>query len=158
VSTRSERWSQTVPIRLTLVRPREEPHVEYESVQELRIGRSPELDIALDESSVSRFHAVIQPTEGGYCVIYQQTPNGSWINGNRVSPGQPCPLHVGDLVQFARSALRVTRLNDERTLAPHFEPYTGLPDDADEDGCHNVVYVDAGGHACVRRIPIWDKC
>src|SRR5262249_47225036 len=94
---------QTVSIRLRL-HPNYGINQEWESSQELRIGRETGLDIVLDDSSVSRFHAVIRPKENGYCLIDQRSTNGSFVsstNGSlvntiRLHPFEEATLHVGD--------------------------------------------------------------
>jgi len=108
-----------MPIRLNLILPPgEHSKVVWESNQELRIGRiggRPDLQVALDVNSVSRFQAVIRPTENGYCVIDQGSTNGSWLNGVRLTPMEEYPIHLFDLIQFGDAGFSVTRLNDEQS-------------------------------------------
>jgi hypothetical protein len=60
------------------------------------IGRSDDVDLRLDDISVSRHHAVIQYVDGRWMVTDQGSRNGTWINGWRL-PG-PAPVNVGDLL------------------------------------------------------------
>lgn len=54
--------------------------------QPLRIGRSPENDIVLEDpgKGVSRHHAEIRPEEGGYSLVDLESQNGIWVHGSRV--------------------------------------------------------------------------
>ena len=102
-----------MPIRLTLC-PGQGIEREWESDRELRIGRWGDLEIVIAHPSISRFHALITPTEVRFCLIDQQSHNGSWIDELRLEPLVQYPIHVGDTLRFGRIRIRVTKLNDER--------------------------------------------
>jgi DNA-binding NtrC family response regulator len=48
------------------------------------LGSSPDNDVSLDDPSVSRFHAEIEVREGGYCLIDNNSKNGTYANGLRL--------------------------------------------------------------------------
>ena len=53
--------------------------------QRLSIGRSPENDITIENPAVSRRHATIEPVEGRYILEDQQSANGTYVNGVRIT-------------------------------------------------------------------------
>lgn len=66
------------------------------------VGRSPDSDIVIDDSRVSRRHLVVE-TSGSAWVIRDVSSNGSWAGGVRIGPaGVQIPnsgevrLHLGD--------------------------------------------------------------
>lgn len=54
--------------------------------QTLRIGRSPDNDLVLEDpgKGVSRHHAEIRPEAGGYSLVDLGSQNGIWVHGSRV--------------------------------------------------------------------------
>ncbi len=81
----------------------------------LLIGRSapgqedpPQIDLAQDES-VSRRHAEIRQVGDGYTVADLGSSNGTWLNGKRISPGEPMRFKEGDRIAVGRlSVLRMS--------------------------------------------------
>jgi hypothetical protein len=55
---------------------------------------------------VSRRHALIRPGEDGLYLIDQHSTNGTWVNGQRLLPGQDYRLVDGDVIELG--ALRMT--------------------------------------------------
>lgn len=55
---------------------------------------------------VSRRHALIRPGERTLYIIDQNSTNGTWVNGQRLLPGQDYPLSDGDVIELG--ALRMT--------------------------------------------------
>lgn len=83
---------------------------------ELTIGRrdargsNPDLDLTVDggsEAGVSRRHAVIRQVNGRSLIEDLASTNGTFINGNRILPNQPMPLHNGDEVSFGTLSVRI---------------------------------------------------
>jgi putative nucleotidyltransferase with HDIG domain len=77
----------------------------------LRIGRVDSLEIALDDSSVSRNHAEVRATEKGWRVRDLGSTNGTRLNGIRLGTGQ-WPVRLRDLLQFGELAMVVEALED----------------------------------------------
>ena len=50
---------------------------------------------------ISRIHARIEQREEGICLTDCSSTNGTFLNGMRLAPGEPAPLHNGDEVAFA---------------------------------------------------------
>jgi pSer/pThr/pTyr-binding forkhead associated (FHA) protein/S1-C subfamily serine protease len=69
---------------------------------ELVIGRR-KADLALDDSQVSRRHAVVRPIEGGMEIEDLGSANGTTVNGEAIKTAQR--LRNGDLVQIGRVRL-----------------------------------------------------
>jgi len=63
----------------------------------LSIGRSPDQDLILPDSFISRRHAVIERTNGSYVLVDLNSSHGTFLNGTRITRG---PLKPGDTLQF----------------------------------------------------------
>ena len=68
----------------------------------ITIGRSPKCDICLNDMTVSRLHAQIEPDETGYCITDLNSFNGVWINNQSVNAHH---LKQGDIVQLGKYSL-----------------------------------------------------
>ena len=71
----------------------------WSSTCHLRIGRLPELEIALDDMSVNRIHAEIHLSDEGWVVRDRGSSNGTVLNGVRIGR-TPQPVHEGDTIQI----------------------------------------------------------
>jgi len=69
----------------------------------LHIGRGRTCDLHLDESSVSRRHAILIPRRSGARVLDESSSNGTFVNGRRV---QQADLQHGDVIVIGRVVLR----------------------------------------------------
>jgi pSer/pThr/pTyr-binding forkhead associated (FHA) protein len=69
----------------------------------LHIGRGLAADLRLDESSVSRRHAILVPRQGGARILDDRSANGTFVNGRRV---QQAELRGGDVIVLGRVVLR----------------------------------------------------
>lgn len=70
------------------------------------IGRDPGCDIYLydDKNVISRNHAVLKIGKGGKYFITDQSMNGTYINGIKVTPGVLVPVTRKDVISFAHMA------------------------------------------------------
>jgi hypothetical protein len=76
----------------------------YPITGEASIGRDPANAIALAmDTTVSRRHAVIAPSNGGYAIRDEGSSNGTFVNGARVSES---PLRPGDEVSIGGTRFR----------------------------------------------------
>jgi pSer/pThr/pTyr-binding forkhead associated (FHA) protein len=69
----------------------------------LHIGRGLAADLHLDESSVSRRHAILVPRRSGARLLDDRSANGTFVNGRRI---QQADLTAGDVIVLGRVALR----------------------------------------------------
>ena len=67
------------------------------------IGRSPQRDVFLNDMTVSREHALIEPCEGGYAIHDTNSFNGVWVNNDSVDA--PRKLCNGDVIQIGAFCL-----------------------------------------------------
>jgi pSer/pThr/pTyr-binding forkhead associated (FHA) protein len=68
-----------------------------------RIGRRSGADIVLDDSSVSRRHALVLERGGAPVIADDRSLNGVYVNGRRVREAE---LHHGDEVQIGARMMR----------------------------------------------------
>jgi pSer/pThr/pTyr-binding forkhead associated (FHA) protein len=73
----------------------------------LHIGRGLAADLRLDESSVSRRHAILVPRPSGARILDDRSSNGTLVNGRRV---QQADLRNGDVLVLGRVVLRYLEL------------------------------------------------
>lgn len=74
-------------------------------------GEAPEIDLTLynaAEKGVSRRHAVITRRETALNIIDLGTPNGTFLNGQRLVANQPRVLRDGDEVRLGYLVLRIS--------------------------------------------------
>ena len=69
---------------------------------EITVGRDPRADILLDDSTVSRSHAVLRRVNGAYSVIDAGSLNGTYVNRQRVDQKQ---LNNGDEIMIGKFRL-----------------------------------------------------
>ena len=67
-----------------------------------KLGRSPQCDIFLNDMTVSRTHASVQPVEAGYEISDEASFNGVWVNNNSIDTYL---LADGDVVQIGAFCL-----------------------------------------------------
>jgi len=72
-----------------------------------RIGRYPGCELTVDDLYVSRLHAVLTDTAGGYQIADCHSTNGTRVNDDPLAPGQPRPLQEGDIIRLSPT-LQVT--------------------------------------------------
>lgn len=88
-----------------------------EQIDQLVIGRydpntetAPSLDLSPFEAAdkgVSRRHAAVIRRDGVLCVVDMGTPNGTFLNGQRLIPNQPRILRDGDDLRLGYLVLQV---------------------------------------------------
>lgn len=103
--------------QITFVIPSSGRRVEMNLEQDIRIGRAdprsehyPEMDLTEDEGGVhgvSRLHAIIRPSGEGVVIIDDSSTNGTLLNGYRLPPDLPYPVHSGDELRFGQLLVHV---------------------------------------------------
>lgn len=86
----------------------------YEVSQEMSIGRE-NAAITLQDSEVSRRHAVIRPVPGGVEIQDLGSTNGTWVNDRRAEG--PTVVRPGDLLRVGQLTFDV-RIEEPATPPP----------------------------------------
>ncbi|NEW77788.1 FHA domain-containing protein, partial [Streptomyces rhizosphaericus] len=115
---------------------------------QVRIGRSADADVPLDDPDVSRLHCAVTVAEDGRVTIADLgSTNGTAADGVPVGP-QPVPLEPGALLRIGESALRL-RVPSTASAMPSAP--TRLPVQADGEGHLRVT--PAGDHPTHTKAP-----
>jgi pSer/pThr/pTyr-binding forkhead associated (FHA) protein len=69
----------------------------------VRIGRGLGADLRLDETTISRRHAIVDPSGASARILDDRSSNGTFVNGARVQQAQ---LADGDTIVLGRVVLR----------------------------------------------------
>ncbi len=77
------------------------------------VGRSTQNDVVIEQASVSRFHADIRWSEGGYSVRDARSRNGTRLNAVALEPQRNVPLKAGDVVAFGDAGCLFCPLEEE---------------------------------------------
>ncbi|MAG93451.1 MAG: histidine kinase [Planctomycetaceae bacterium] len=104
------------------------------------IGRGARNQIRIVDTEVSRKHAIVQPSDGGFELIDADSSNGTFVNANPVHRHR---LSSGDQIQVGRSVLLFsdTSVDDESRLIAQNVAVVNLSDQAD----HSAI-IDQIGH------------
>jgi len=73
---------------------------EIKVTSKMTIGRDKQNDFVIDDSLVSRFHLEIQQIRGSYFAEDRDSSNGTWINGQKITPGKYIKLSPGDTLRL----------------------------------------------------------
>lgn len=93
------------------------------SAEDLMIGRSRANDVCLLDLSVSKEHAVLAYYDGlGFVVRDCGSKHGSFVDGERLRPGQSPLLVVGMHVRFGLIKCEVKRRRQAAVLSSGFQP------------------------------------
>ncbi|HXD87724.1 MAG TPA: FHA domain-containing protein, partial [Urbifossiella sp.] len=98
--------------------------VTWTSTSQLQIGRLPDLDVSIDDPSISRRHAEILLVDEGWVVRDFGSTNGTYLNRVRIGRTpqkvrQGDELHVGSValrVEYLRNQAAVIRIGDGQTV------------------------------------------
>jgi hypothetical protein len=111
------RFSDRMNLVLRLVDPQEQFVFDAEGISELTLGRfdastqfKPEVDLqpyGATEKGVSRRHASIIRRDGALHIVDLDTPNGTYLNGQRLIPHQARVLRDGDNIRLGHLVLQV---------------------------------------------------
>jgi hypothetical protein len=96
----------------------------------VKIGRGDDMDIVIDNVSVSRRQARIQMTPGGEWIVEDlNSANGTFVNGERLT--SPRPLSRGDEISFGKFSLFFDRALREPVQPRALETRPDLPRPSD---------------------------
>jgi predicted component of type VI protein secretion system len=88
----------------------------WESDSLLRVGRLGTLEIALDDSSVSRRHAEVRNVDSTWWVRDLDSTHGTYVIGVRLGNGER-QLHSRDIIQFGKVAMMVEIVESTEIVA-----------------------------------------
>lgn len=83
----------------------------YRGQGETMIGRDPGCEVMLDNLGVSRRHAHLREVEGNYIIEDQNSTNGVFVNGHRIS--NAAQIQPGDEVRIGKFRLSVREARGE---------------------------------------------
>jgi HD-GYP domain-containing protein (c-di-GMP phosphodiesterase class II)/pSer/pThr/pTyr-binding forkhead associated (FHA) protein len=89
----------------------------WEAGQRLRIGRQGDLEVVLNDPSVSRKHAEVAHTPRGWVLRDLGSRNGTFLNEGRVDEAGR-PLGAGDAIRVGNVPLQATVVEGEKDAAP----------------------------------------
>ena len=84
----------------------------------LKLGRSRDNDIILQDPNVSSQHAKLTWGQGGWVVEDLDSRNGTYLRGQRLPPHRPSNLHPGDTVQIDAFAIQVQAADPNEPVPP----------------------------------------
>ncbi|MFF1476021.1 FtsK/SpoIIIE domain-containing protein [Streptomyces sp. NPDC058301] len=117
-----EEHEEAVPARLCVVAGPDAGGVHLLHGGQIRVGRSADADVPLDDPDVSRLHCAVTVGEGGRVSVADLgSTNGTRVDGAPVGP-HPVRLPLGALLRLGESALRLS------TGAPSPQPLPTAPD------------------------------
>jgi serine/threonine protein kinase len=70
-----------------------------------RVGRDPDNDLVANFAQISRHHAEIRFDGAAWNVVDMNSTNGTFVNDERIWPGQPRRLQPGDTLRFGPAAI-----------------------------------------------------
>jgi len=80
------------------------------------VGRTPNLDVCIARTGVSKFHAYFSEREGVYLLSDKESTNGTFVAGERLAAGASIAMREGVKLEFANhmftfvSAARLHRM------------------------------------------------
>jgi len=76
-------------------------------VGKISIGREPSNTIMIDDSLVSRHHAMVQKIKETYFIKDMESTNGTFVNSKQISSDNYVKLRKGDVVRIGRTEIVV---------------------------------------------------
>ena len=73
----------------------------------IKIGRSGENDIVIDDNMTSRDHAEIQKIKDAYFIKDLNSTNGTFINDVKVPKDKYIKLNLDDVIKIGRTELKI---------------------------------------------------
>lgn len=83
-------------------------HVVETSANPVRIGKNGSYELFLDDSSVSRVHAVLEKSGNGYKLSDRVSMGGTFVNDVKVDPGKGVMVESGSILRFGNVSVRLT--------------------------------------------------
>jgi DNA-binding winged helix-turn-helix (wHTH) protein len=102
------------------------------------IGRARDCHLIIDHTRVSRLHACLEYDHEQVVLTDLNSTNGTYVNGERIEPGQPKRLRAGDKINLAQvCTIEFDEPGTTIQMEPVQIPAKGLI--LDEDGAQVIV-------------------
>jgi pSer/pThr/pTyr-binding forkhead associated (FHA) protein len=72
---------------------------------QITIGREPENTIHIDDSMVSRYHALVQKIKNAYFIKDLDSTNGTFVNGHEIPKGKYIKINKADVIRIGRTEI-----------------------------------------------------
>ncbi len=105
----------------------------------LQVGRLESLDIALDDTSVIRKHAVLRPTDKGWQLKDLDSTNGTYLNGVKIT-NEECRIEPRDIIQFGTKATFLVELLEEGARIDDQMVIEAATNTSYEDALRGIAY------------------
>ena len=69
---------------------------------EIIFGRTPDSPVPMDGQGISRYHFTVR-VDSGQVILIDTSANGTWLNGSRVTKGEPHPVSPSDVIQIGEA-------------------------------------------------------
>jgi serine/threonine-protein kinase len=69
----------------------------------ISLGRNSDNHVVIDDSQISRYHAVIRSQASAWFIADQGSTNGTYVNEQQLNPRVPHPLRPGDTLRLGKS-------------------------------------------------------
>lgn len=107
------RFDSTVGKRLEKIKRIEEMSLSFQGeyfpiISQITIGRDKKNQIVLDDTLVSRNHALIQKIKDAYFIKDLKSTNGTLVNSIKVPQDKYIKLYKNDIVKIGRTELKIT--------------------------------------------------
>ncbi len=93
---------------------------------EMTLGRSSSADVSISDNMLSRLHAKIVRSSGGWDIVDLGSTNGTWVKGERIRDVTPLPfgtpVRIGQTLLELHGAHEKTESLDERLISYKVEP------------------------------------
>jgi hypothetical protein len=73
----------------------------------VRVGRAADNDVAIPDQRISRYHAQLTWSQGGWLVSDLDSTNGTYVDDERVAPAEPRPVRPGSVLRLADHDLSI---------------------------------------------------
>ena len=135
--------------------PRSDEEIEID--RDLVLGRE-DADIEIEDSAVSRRHALLRPVEGTLEIEDLGSTNGTYVNGMKID--SPTTLQPGDFVNIGQSTLEIGGVDWRSAETQALSIPAVTPDGADQREDYvptaPIAIEDGGSGGPLSRIPkVW---
>jgi len=82
------------------------------------LGRNSDNTIVLKDAQISRYHAIIRSQASAWLISDQGSTNGTFVNEKQLTPRQPHPLNLGDVIRLGSQVTFFVQESEIATQRP----------------------------------------